>query len=300
MPASTTRSSLDSDVHSAQRALSEAGVPKPRVVFLMATGSSALQEALTQTTEFELADVPGVPALWQREWLHAGHLGELPVWLFDDVSGDPLEPEPQAAWTRAFPVWLAAKAGARVGVHTSAGCALRPESGASEGEPSGRSLRPGSFAFARDHVNLSGRTPLLGLGPSELGPLFPDQSLLHHLGLRHSALERADALGLQAAEAVVACTAGPALETPAERRLYARAGADVAVQSLATPLIAAAHAGIAMLSIITVTDAGDGPSDVGELVRLASVTEPALADLLAVLSDDLAAAADVLDEEERR
>jgi purine nucleoside phosphorylase len=220
--------------------------------------------------------------------LRADALGELPVWLLEDVSGEPILDEPVSPWMRGLPVWLAAAAGAALCVHVSAGSAL-------PGEAAGRvPLAPRSLAVLSDHVNFSGSTPLLGLGESKLGPLFPDLSGLHHAGLRAAALARARALGIGAAEAVGACTLGPALETPAERHMLARLGADVAVPGLATPLLAAGHAGLALLAIVAVADAGGAGADVRGVVEAAGVLQPALEDLLLALVPDLAATAGAL------
>ncbi|MBI5362737.1 MAG: purine-nucleoside phosphorylase, partial [Planctomycetes bacterium] len=64
-------------------------------------------------------------------------------------------------------------------------------------------------------------------------------------------------------EGIAACAPFRALETPAERRYWSRAGADVAVQGLATPQHAAAHSGLSVLALVAVTDAGGGMQDVG-------------------------------------
>ena len=121
---------------------------------------------------------------------------------------------------------------------------------------------------------------------------------LHHLGLRRAALERAETLGLSAAEAVVACTAGPTLETPAERRMLARLGADVSIQSLAVPLLAAGHAGLSVLAVVAVVAGGERAGDVGRLVAQAARAEPALNDLLLALTGDLERAVAALSRED--
>ena len=279
--------SLDETVFTARERLRAAEIPAPRVLFLMATGVGFLPAHLVDPCALELGEITPEQEPWSAQVLHAGHLGALPVWCLEDVSGELLEREPRSAWVRGFPVWLAAAAGAQLCVHGSAGSALAPlpglvrSSGAIEG-----------LALVRDHLNVSGSTPLLGLGPSRLGPLFPDLTRLHHLGLRRAAQARAEALGIPAAEAIAACTHGPALETPAERTMLARLGAEVAVQALATPLLAAAHSGLSLLAIGAVTDARAGTTEVPELVDSARRLQPALEDLLLALVPDLAAAAD--------
>ena len=296
MTASTPELTLDATVKRALQAFSEAGVPRPAVLFLMATGAEPLVERLRGSAEHALDGLVSLPAPWNAAVLHAGRLGAVQAWLFDDLSLEPRDARAPGWWS-GLPLWLAAAAGASVCVHVSAGTAL--------GEDGSR-LAPGSLALLRDHLNLSGSNPLAGLGPSALGPLFPDTSLLHHAGLRVAALERAERLGLAAHEAVGACIGGPALETPAERRMLARLGADVAVQGLAEPLLAAAHAGLRVLSVVAVLDAGPsrpsvgaaGALDVARLVEQALEVQPDLLRLVSALADDLARAVAALDEAE--
>jgi len=105
--------------------------------------------------------------------------------------------------------------------------------------------------------------------------------------LRRMAQTMCARLGLSAREAVAACTLGPALDTPAERRWFSSAGADVAVQRLAAPLIAAAHAGLGVLGLVAVTNAGDGPVDIGRIAATSSAVAPALDDLLWSLAEEV-------------
>ena len=276
---------LDRAVKEVGRNLAEADVPKPDVLFLLGTGKGLLPELVTIVEQVPLA---GAPHPWTEETLTVARLGDLVVWILEALGDDPRFPG-QAPWRAGFPVWLSARAGASVLVHVSAGSLLTRERS---------DLVAGGLAVVSDHLNLSGHSPLTGLGESGLGPLFPDQSLLHHRALRDAALERARGLALDVGEVVAACTAGPTVETDAERAWFRAAGADVAVQSLSTPVHAAAHAGMRALFVVALTDAGERPVKVASLARLAERTQPTIAALLASLRVDLeAAVANLTDEE---
>jgi len=277
--------SLDETVFPLRERVRAAGIADPEALFLMATGTGFLPARAREVEELELGELAGELGPWSGSVLRAGRLGELSVWFLDDLSGEESPDEPVPAWMRGLPVWLAAAAGAALCVHTSAGSALPAD------ELGRVSLAPRSFALVSDHINFSGTSPLVGLGESRLGPLFPDLSHLHHAGLRAAAEARARALGLTAREAVAACTLGPALETPAERRMLARLGADVAVPGLATPLVAAGHAGLALLAIVAVTDAPSEGVELRAVLESAHVLAPSLEDLLFALAPDLAATA---------
>lgn len=279
MSSPTTSLGLDETVFPLRARLRAAGVPDPRVLFLMGTGVGFLPGRLEEAHEVELGELCAECEPWNGQVLRTGSFAGVPAWLLEDVSGEPLPDEPSSPWMRAMPVWLAAASGALVCVHTSAGSALPG--------PERTPHRSPALALLRDHVNFSGLTPLLGLGESKLGPLFPDLSHLHHAGLRAAALERAEALGIPAHEAVAACTLGPALETPAERTMLARLGADVSVPNLSLPLLAAGHAGLAVLALVAVTDGGEGATDLKSVVASAEVLAPALEDLLLALGPAL-------------
>jgi purine nucleoside phosphorylase len=88
-------------------------------------------------------------------------------------------------------------------------------------------------------------------------------------------------------EVVAACTLGPSLETPAERRLLARAGAEVSAQGLAPTLIASAHAGLGGLTIVVVTHEGEAELDIAKSAARSDALAPALDDLLVQLSEEV-------------
>lgn len=289
----TAPCALDAAVAAARADLKKRGIPAPDVFFFLGTGVGMLPTALKSPLRLPLGKLAGVPDAWKDVMLHAGQLGSMSVWLIEDAPGAQehgiSETPGEPAWTRGFPCWLAKQAGARVCVHTSAGQAL--------GEAQSGAPVAGSLALVSDHINLSGRTPLFALGSSTLGPLFPDQTTLHHAGLRHAALRRGKKLGVPIVEAIACCAPAPAIETPAERLFWARAGAQVAAQGLATPLLACAHAGLAVLAVVAVTDSGAGLQRVGDLVAQADKLAPAIEELLTSLAPDLAKVATELADE---
>jgi hypothetical protein len=263
--------------------LGTAGVTAPRALLWLGTGISTMPERLTHAKSFTLERWKSWPGVWRAATLWTGELERCPVWLLEDPLGDPRARAYDAGWESEFPCWVAARAGARVLLHSSAGLALPRESETP--------LVEGSVTVLRDHVNLSGASPLQGLGGSQLGPLFPDVTRLHHVGLRRAALARAERLGLRAQEVVAACTLGPSLDTPAERRAWARLGAEISVQGLAAPLLSAAHAGLSVLALTAITQAGSDPADLGRILAATQSATAALEDWISALGSDLAAAA---------
>jgi len=285
--------SLDAAIHRTGEYLTNIEVPAPHALYLLGTGLGVLPSALSKVREFSFEDVPGVPDAWKSSILTTGELEGCSIWLIEDVCGDPARDEvpfsDTEAWVPGFPVWLAAHLRASFCVHTAAGVLVNSER---RGDLLGR------LAVLRDHLNLSGQTPLMGLGDSHLGPLFSDQTDLHHGALRRVALSHAERLGLQLAEAVCACTLGPSLLTPAEREYCARSGADIAVQGLASPLIASAHSGLSVLSFVAVTDDGEAGLDIRGIVAETDKLAPALDELLTELASELGTLAREIQDDE--
>ncbi len=271
---------LDDAVSEALQCIKERGWHTPDALFLLGTGMGALAGSFEITDSIPLHEVPGVPSVWHEVVLLIARKktaqGECCLWLMEDAPGS-LQfgtgggPE-RPAWERAFPVWLAAAAGARTIVHTSAGTSLRKD------------LPVGSLAAISDHINLSGHTPLLGLGPTNLGPLFPDQTRLHHPGLRLKASDVLQGMGLTLGEGIGACLQGPSRSTPAEYRWLAGTPADLALQDCSGPWIAAAHAGLALLAMTCITDSGEDDLRMPELLKAAEKSAPILEDLLTQLT----------------
>lgn len=292
-----TPSLLDSTVQVARGELRDLGVPDPALVFLCGTGlpTFAASTAPGDTSGFrrhgavELTTVRSLPAPWNTGSLVHGVIdspaGPATAWLLEDASLEFAPGRERPAFEGGLPIWLAAAAGARVLVHTSAGGALP-----------GAELDVGDLCIVDDALNLSGSTPLLGVGESQLGPLFPDLTRLFSAHLTDVAKQQASLLGIDAGPGVVAATAPVALATPAERRWFRQAGADVWAQGLHVPYLAAGHAGLEVLALVAVIDGLQGDeakalqaaTDVPRLVDRSESVAPALDDLLTHLAPEVA------------
>ena len=137
--------------------------------------------------------------------------------------------------------------GARLVVLTNAAGGIDPAFG------------PGTLMVMRDHLNLTGRTPLLGPNADELGPRFPgpDRRLEPELPGRAStrpAPPRASTLE----EGIYVGLPGPQYETPAEVRMLAGLGGHAVGMSTVLECIAARWAGLEVCGVSLVTNAGAG------------------------------------------
>ncbi len=168
------------------------------------------------------------------------------------------------------------------GVRTAvaAGCRVVVLTNAAGGIHAG--YRAGQPVLIRDHLNLTGRSPLTGPPPP---PGFPSRftDLTGVYSPRLRALARGADPSL--AEGVYAALPGPHYETPAEIAMLRTLGADLVGMSTVLEAIAARHLGAEVLAISLVTNlaAGlaDGVLDHGEVVAAGAAAAGRMGALLA-------------------
>ena len=140
-------------------------------------------------------------------------------------------------------------------------------------------LRTGSVVVIEDHINLTGRSPLIG-------PDFVDLVGAYSAPLQKAALSTPDpAAGVLAGRTgVYAQLTGPQFETPAEVRLLRTLGADVVGMSMALETVAARAAGVDVLGVAVVTNpAAVDPSPMSEVAAISAAgaaSSPAVAAII--------------------
>jgi purine-nucleoside phosphorylase len=140
-------------------------------------------------------------------------------------------------------VRTAAAAGCRVVVLTNAAGGIRED------------YQVGQLVLIRDHLNLTGHSPLAGAAPPDgFGSRFNDLTDLYSERLRAVALDTEPSL----TEGVYAALRGPHYETPAEIRMLRALGADLVGMSTALEAIAAHHLDAEVLAISLVTNPAAG------------------------------------------
>jgi purine-nucleoside phosphorylase len=168
------------------------------------------------------------------------------------------------------PVRTAVLAGAKVVILTNAAGGLDP------------AMSPGQAVLVRDHLNLTGSSPLSGPPPPQgYEGRFVDLTELYPARLR--ALAKAVDPTLR--EGVYAGLNGPQYETPAEVAMLRGLGADLVGMSTTLEAIAAHHLGASVLGISLVTNlaAGVGPAplDHAEVLAAGAAAAPYLVGLIA-------------------
>jgi len=135
----------------------------------------------------------------------------------------------------------------------AAGCRVIALTNASGGIR--ETYRAGEPVIVRDHLNLTGRSPLYGPPPPAPYPSrFVDLTGLYSPRLRRLAREADPSL----TEGVYAALPGPHYETPAEIVMLRTLGADLVGMSTVMEAIAARHLGAEVMAISLVTNLAAG------------------------------------------
>jgi purine-nucleoside phosphorylase len=120
------------------------------------------------------------------------------------------------------------------------------------------SYRPGDLMLIKDHINMTGRNPLIGPNDDTLGTRFPDMSEAYSKTLRELAKSVAAEQGIQLQEGVYAGLLGPSYETPAEIRMLRILGGDAVGMSTVPEVIVAKHMQMNVLGISCISNMAAG------------------------------------------
>ena len=229
-----------------ERAVRERTDLVPEIALVLGSGLGGLADELRDGVAIPFGDLPGWPAATAPG--HAGRLllGSLDGRLVAMLQGRLHVYEGNDPGLVVQPVLLFARLGARAVLLTNAAGGLDPSFG------------PGTLMVIRDHINLTGRNPLMGPNADAIGPRFPDMTEAWSPRLRAQLRAAATAEGIDVAEGVYVGLTGPTYETPAEVRMLAGLGGDAVGMSTVLECIAARWAGLQVCGISLVTNAGAG------------------------------------------
>lgn len=118
--------------------------------------------------------------------------------------------------------------------------------------------RVGDIMLIKDHIKLTGDSPMGGANLPEFGPRFFDVTDMYTASLRKLALDCAEGSGLTFREGTYMFFTGPQFETPAEIRAARILGADAVGMSTVTEALTAAHCGMPLLAFSVMTNMAAG------------------------------------------
>jgi purine-nucleoside phosphorylase len=245
---------------------------QPRVGLVLGSGLGGVADSVADAVAIPFSELPGWPAAsapGHRGRLILGRIGDVPVCCLQGRLHlyEGLEPLQVVE-----PVLLMSRLGASTVVLTNAAGGVN------------RSYGAGTLMVIRDHLNLTGKTPILGPNDDSLGPRFPDLTDVWDPALRLQLLAAGRTEGIDLEEGVYAGLLGPSYETPAEVRMLGILGADAVGMSTVMEAIALRWAGIQVCGVSLVTNPGAGISDQPlsheEVLQAANEAGPRLARVL--------------------
>lgn len=219
---------------------------RPEIGLILGSGLGVLGDELEDAVSIPYEDIPHFPVSTVE-----GHAGEL---LIGKLQGrnvvlmrgrfhmyEGYEPE-----RTALPVRVMKALGVKTLLVTNAAGGVN------------LNYKPGNLMLISDHINLTGRNPLVGPNDNALGVRFPDMSDAYSSRLRKVAKETAAELGFAVQEGVYVGLLGPNYETPAEIRMLRTLGVDAVGMSTVSEVIVARHSGIEVLGISCISNMAAG------------------------------------------
>jgi purine-nucleoside phosphorylase len=211
------------------------------IALVLGSGLGALVDQITDPVRFSYADLPGFPVSGVSSHageLIAGNLGGCRVLV---LAGRAHYYEDGDATAMAAPIELAAALGCTTLILTNASGSLRED------------VAPGDVALISDHINFSGRNPLIG---SEGNERFVDMSNAYDPALQTIAKQVAQSCDTKLTECIYMWFSGPSFETPAETRAARILGADLVGMSTVPEAILARHRGLRVAAFSVITNYG--------------------------------------------
>ncbi|WP_420869576.1 purine-nucleoside phosphorylase [Cohnella ginsengisoli] len=222
---------------------------RPEIGLILGSGLGVIGDDMEQAVTIPYEDIPHFPVSTVE-----GHAGELVV---GRLQGRPValmrgrfhmyegyEPE-----RTALPVRVMKMLGIKTLFVTNAAGGVN------------LAYEPGNLMIISDHLNLTGRNPLVGPNDNALGVRFPDMSDAYTRRLRQIAKETAAELGIPVREGVYAGLLGPNYETPAEIRMLRGVGADAVGMSTVSEVLVARHSGLEVIGISCISNMAAGILD---------------------------------------
>ncbi|MEA2104014.1 MAG: purine-nucleoside phosphorylase [Candidatus Cloacimonadota bacterium] len=141
-----------------------------------------------------------------------------------------------------YPIYLLKELGAKNLIITNAAGSLN------------KNFQPGSLILIQDHINLTGKNPLIGPNDARLGTRFPSMHNAYNKKYIEIIKLIAKEQKIQISEGIYAGLIGPNLETKAECRMLQRMGADMVGMSTVLEVIAGVYLNLKILGISSITN----------------------------------------------
>ena len=215
----------------------------PDTAVVLGSGLGNFTNALQDPIVIPYEDIPGCPTTHvpgHKGGLYAGVIGKHNVICLAGRTHlyEGLDPRYIAMSTRDLK-----ELGVKRFIATNAAGSLRVD------------MPAGSLMMITDHINFSGRNPLVGFSKT---PSFPDMSAVYNPELCQKVRDIAKRENIKLFEGVYAMALGPNFETPAEVKMFRTLGADAVGMSTVPEVITAINFGLEVLGFSVIANLGAG------------------------------------------
>ncbi|MBN1283726.1 MAG: purine-nucleoside phosphorylase [Proteobacteria bacterium] len=208
----------------------------PRVVVVLSAGLGSFVGDMEGTSSISSSEIPHFPRAMAE-----GHEGRL---VFGRMKGVPMVAvsgrfhcyEGHSPQSVVFPYFVLTNLGARILITTNAAGGVN------------RKFRAGDLMIVRDHINMMGINPLVGIAVQRRHDQFTSMNRAYDPALRDIALREARRIRMKLREGVYLAVMGPSYETKAEIAAFRRMGADAIGMSTVPEVIASNFLGLRVLS----------------------------------------------------
>ena len=219
---------------------------RPTIGVVLGSGLGAFADALSDAITIPYSLIPHFP-----QSTAIGHAGKLVIGKVGGIELAGMQGrvhlyEGYSAQEVAFPIRVFTLMGVKAVILTNAAGGIN------------LNYSQGTLVALRDHINLQGTNPLIGVNDDRFGPRFPDMTRAYDPEFRRFVAEAGKKLGLTLHEGVYLALSGPNYETPAEIHSFRTLGADLVGMSTVPEVLAARHAGLRVLGISCVTNMAAG------------------------------------------
>ncbi len=214
----------------------------PRVGIVLGSGLGGLADQIDVVASIDFKEIPDFPQSTVEGHagrLILGRLGGMPVvcmqgriHLYEGIDPEDL----------AVPVRVLKLLGIEILLVTNAAGSFHEEVG------------PGRLMLLTDHINMTGRNPLVGENDERFGPRFFSMEEAYDPILRDHFKAVAKELDIDLAEGVYLHYLGPNFETPAEIKAFRILGADAVGMSTTPEVLVARHCGLRVAAISNITN----------------------------------------------
>jgi purine-nucleoside phosphorylase len=240
----------------------------PEAGIVLGTGLGGLVSEITPDVVIPYHDIPGFCSSTVES--HSGKL------IIGKLSGRPVAAmqgrfhyyEGYTMKEITFPIRVMKMLGASTLIISNAAGGMNPE------------FKKGDLVLIKDHINLLGDNPLIGVTEPQLGPRFLDMSKPYSKRLMTLSKQSASREGITLFEGIYVAVSGPSLETAAEYRFLRMIGADMVGMSTVPETIVAVQMGMEVLGVTIITDLCDPdslkPADIKDIIAASEKAEPKL------------------------